>query len=632
MTGEAPGSSSSNQLDQRLAELASVLEPERPDLAARIGAARVRVARPATVVCVVGEFKQGKSSLVNSLIGVDICPVDDDIATAALTLVRHGEQPSAVVRYAGDTEPRAEPIDVDNVARFVTEHNVKVGGDEAGDAHTSDRLVERVDVSVPSPLLADGLVLVDSPGMGGLGAGHAAATLSFLPFADGLIFVSDATSELTATELDFLTTALERCPNVVLAATKTDLASSWRRVMELNRTHLDVRELALPIVPVSSALRAAAFAARDRALNERSGVPELLATLDTSIIGPARTGAVGRAVDEATSIIDATVAMLDAERSALDDPSAADRLSRQAQGASARLDELRAGSARWQTVLGDRITDLSTEVTHRLRGSIRATTRSIEDEIESITTAEQWDDLARTLQTDVAAAVAQAFTSVERGRVDLRAELASLLAADDVVGPTSSSALDVLDTAAMWRSRGLDPKESTGGRAFKTGMTGLRGAQGGVLMFGISSQFLPQAAAVFIASNPVLLGAGALFGGFQLLEDRKRKLQMRRQAARTQLRTFTDDVQFEVTNELTTLLRSVQRGLRDEFVDLIGELQASWTAAATQASDAVAKGDAETTRRRQELGAALERLAALRNAISGAPVADQPTRPHERSR
>jgi F0F1-type ATP synthase membrane subunit b/b' len=304
-------------------------------------------------------------------------------------------------------------------------------------------------------------------------------------------------------------------------------------------------------------------------------------------------------------MIRATASMLQAEAEALDDPDAAERLRQQAAEANQRLESLRSGSARWQTVLGDRVTDLSTEVTHRMRGSLRETSRGIEEQIEQLKTPEEWDGLARTLQAEVGEAVAQAFTTVELARGEIRAELAELLAADDVVGPTRTRELQILDTTQMWRSRDLDPSESSGGKAFRTGMTGLRGAQGGVLMLGVSGQFLPAAASVFIASNPVLLGAGALFGGFQLVEDRKRKLQARRQAARTQLRQFTDDVQFEVGNELTGLIRSVQRDLRDEFVELIGELQQSWTAAAKQAQEAASHGER----------AAAERLTAVRSLL-----------------
>ena len=66
---------------------------------------------------------------------------------------------------------------------------------------------------MPSAILKQGLVLVDTPGMGGLGAGHAAATLAFLPFADGVILVSDASAELSAPEVDFLRRAVRAVPD-----------------------------------------------------------------------------------------------------------------------------------------------------------------------------------------------------------------------------------------------------------------------------------------------------------------------------------------------------------------------------------------------------------------------------------
>ena len=84
-------------------ELVKVLNTlDRKDLVDRATAAAARLDRPGTVVCVVGEFKQGKSSLVNALLGQAVCPVDDDLATSAITLVRFADEPGAVVRMRGD--------------------------------------------------------------------------------------------------------------------------------------------------------------------------------------------------------------------------------------------------------------------------------------------------------------------------------------------------------------------------------------------------------------------------------------------------------------------------------------------------------------------------------------------------
>ena len=49
---------------------------------------------------VVGEFKQGKSQLINALVNAPVCPVDDDVATAVPTEVSYGPAPAAYVLLA----------------------------------------------------------------------------------------------------------------------------------------------------------------------------------------------------------------------------------------------------------------------------------------------------------------------------------------------------------------------------------------------------------------------------------------------------------------------------------------------------------------------------------------------------
>jgi len=79
------------------------------------------------------------------------------------------------------------------------------------------------------------MVLVDTPGVGGLGSSHGAATMGALPKADAVLLVSDAAQEYTAPELDFLAAARQLCPNVACVITKTDLyrtgagSSTWTR-------------------------------------------------------------------------------------------------------------------------------------------------------------------------------------------------------------------------------------------------------------------------------------------------------------------------------------------------------------------------------------------------------------------
>src|SRR5690606_40618541 len=62
--------------------------------------------------------------------------------------------------------------------------------------------------------ISGGLVLVDTPGVGGLGSAHGAATMAAVAGADAVVFVSDAAQEYTRPELDFLASAMQMCPNV----------------------------------------------------------------------------------------------------------------------------------------------------------------------------------------------------------------------------------------------------------------------------------------------------------------------------------------------------------------------------------------------------------------------------------
>ena len=108
-------------------------------------------------MCVVGEFKQGKSSLVNALLGSSVCPVDDDLATSAITLVRYGEQVSVVVRRRDGDQAVSEPISADDDPR--------VGHREPATPTTSSGSSGST-IGMPSPVLKQGLVIVDTPGHG----------------------------------------------------------------------------------------------------------------------------------------------------------------------------------------------------------------------------------------------------------------------------------------------------------------------------------------------------------------------------------------------------------------------------------------------------------------------------------
>src|SRR4051795_13479579 len=143
----------------------------RDDMVERLRSTRQILADSAVTVHVVGEFKQGKSSLINALLTAPICPVDDDIATSVPTEVRYASQVAASASL--DAAPGSggpgwtEPISPSEIASYVS---------EAGNPGNTRRL-RAVTVGIDRPLLSSGLVLIDTPGVGGLGSVHNATTI-----------------------------------------------------------------------------------------------------------------------------------------------------------------------------------------------------------------------------------------------------------------------------------------------------------------------------------------------------------------------------------------------------------------------------------------------------------------------
>ena len=602
--------------DALILEVAKVLQRlGRADLAQRASIAAARLKRPSTVVCVVGEFKQGKSTLINALLGQQVCPVDDDLATSAITLVRYGEQAGAIVRRKAESGNPGDPPITENIAISDVHQWVSEIGNPG-----NHKQVERVEIVVPSPLLKQGLVMVDTPGMGGLGAGHAAATMSFLPFADGLLFASDASAELSAPEVEFLRRASELCPTVLFVQTKIDLYPHWQRIMDLNKGHFERAGVSPPMVAVSSALRQEALARKDRSLNEMSRVPEVVQHLADDVVGPAKATAAQRSIADTRSIIGQVTAGLRAEREILADPAKAAEAVQALEQAKARLDYLRGPGAKWNVLVGDRVSDLSNNVNYRFRAATRNISKLMDERIEALTKGSEWDDLARYIQTVVADEVTQAFIDLEQGRNDIRAEVVELLREEHLDLAERSPIGTGFDVTDMWQGKALEQDASSGKKAFTTTITTIRGAQGGIYMFGMLGTFLPTAAGVLIASNPVLLGIGAVFGGMGLADDRKRKIAARRQAARSQVRQFLDDVQFEMGNQIGNLIREIQRDLRDEFTDRISELVRTYTDTAQRAQADAQKTGKERQERGAELDASLASLAAFETALGKVPL------------
>src|ERR1700759_3066843 len=310
---------------------------ERPDLAARARQALRRLQNPRVRVLVVGEFKQGKSMLVNALLNAPICPIDDDISTSVPTVVRHGETPSVTLvraaRISGEDDEREErtQVPVEKLADYVSEAGNP--GNHAG--------LKYAEVGVPRQILADGLEMVDTPGVGGLGSVHGSATMAMLPSADAILLVSDAAAEYSRPELEFLRQAGRICPNVACVVTKIDLYPQWQRITELDKGHLASVEIDAELLPTSSVLRLHAVQDEDRQPNLDSWFPALVSFLRDRVVGQSGRVAHRSAGHDVVTIAGQLAAGMRAELSATEDPGEASRLMAELERAKTRAAGLR---------------------------------------------------------------------------------------------------------------------------------------------------------------------------------------------------------------------------------------------------------------------------------------------------
>lgn len=173
------------------------------DIAQRLEKALSEMRAETYRIAVVGEFKTGKSTLINRVFLKDDLLFTDILeATAVPTEIRYGREPVLeVVPYVqGDGGEEGEPVRIPNPSReAIRAHTAAATPDgRAGLA----ALTARVRLYWPSENLT-GLTLFDTPGINSVNAAVVATTYRIIPEADVVLFVTTA-RQLSSTEMDFL--------------------------------------------------------------------------------------------------------------------------------------------------------------------------------------------------------------------------------------------------------------------------------------------------------------------------------------------------------------------------------------------------------------------------------------------
>ncbi|HEY0807998.1 MAG TPA: dynamin family protein [Pseudonocardiaceae bacterium] len=573
----------------------------RPDLAHRLQRRRARLLDPGLRVLVVGLLNQGKSQLVNALVNAPVCAVGDDLTTTAPTVVQHADSPAAALvtdSGAGNRHPAiagpAERVSVpiDEVTRQVSRR---------AEPRVAGRVV-RAEIGIPRKLLADGLVLIDTPAIGGMDTGAPSRTLADADQADAVVFASAATAELSTAELELLTQLATACPNIIVALTKIDLVPRWRQVAERNLARLAGMRLGTTLIPISATLRLAAAKQGDTAINAESGFPELINCLQRQVtaksveIAPRTVGVVCGAAIEELAIGLRTTAAFPATRT----PDAETQLAL----AGRAMEELRRHTSRCQTLLADQMTDLVSDVEHDLRERTRRVLREVDRVFDDADPRAVWDTFEEWLRdTLTEAAEANLGWLVQRCQWVADRVIASF---PNEAGDAPADAL--LDEMADPRDHVADldvPRLDPFGAGQKI-FTGLRGSYGGVLMFGLITSL-----AGLPLINPISLGAGAAFGGKSIKDESEARLKRRQGAAKATVQRHVDDFFLACGKESKDLSRQVQRILRDHITERAEELAERIAEGSRQARLTAQAATVEREQHRQRMAQQLQHLVDL---------------------
>ncbi len=568
----------------------------REDLEAAIGQASQRLAQSGCHLVVVGEFKQGKSTLVNALLNTDLCPVDDDVATSIPTFLSFGDPASAHAFRQGQ-EP--EPLDTEKLRDRITETGAE---DERADA---------VGIKLPRQLLSEGLVVVDTPGVGGLDSAHGARTLGALVRADAVLFVSDASQELTSTEAEFLKKAFKACPTFAVAITKTDFYPEWRRVSGLTQGHLDDLGVPVDVFAVSSPLRVEALQKESQETNIESGFVPLFNWARQAAVD-SEESRLRTALSGAIDAVSQMALTFQAEQDVLTRPETAEARVKALEEARARVETVRSSGGRWQRTLSDGISDLNSEVSQGSRAALRLVIEEGAALIDENDPISIWDEFESTIQKRVRDIMVDNTTLLHQRTEELAQRIQSLFAEDehgiDLLG---SLELDAFD-AELIEAQG--PDGSVAGSA----LTALRSSYSGIMMFNMMGGMIGLSAIA-----PISIGLGVILGIKALKTEKVRRLAAARQSAKQSLRKFVDEASTRVTTENQDTVKTVQRTLRDTYTERLQILQRTTTESLAAAQKGATTGKAEAAARVKNIAAELDRLEKLGTHIKGL-IADGP--------
>jgi GTPase SAR1 family protein len=518
----------------------------RADLALQTSSIERRVGDDVTRVLVAGDFKQGKSSLVNAIAGGEPCSTAIAVPTAVQTVCHFASRNEAYVVERGEGEYRR---------RRVTDLEAQA----AQEGSWPEALT--VELGLPSSTLESGFEFIDCPPASSRQASRT-ATIDAARSADVTLMISDTTQSLTAPELTLLTELCEVAPTI-LVATKCDLVPRWRDVVAENVRTVERQPLPSRVVGVAAPLHRVESGARAPD-STASGIDDLLEAVVEAAEAGKREALDGACAFLVTALSEARDAQA-RDLAVFGDRDGLRARVREAEADLERCESLRRPSAAWQRMLDARMAEISAGLfevgSRRLGAVVHAAKRTV----GHIDPGKDWETFEPWLRDAAGDVVTTVITEAELRVAVLAQDVAEAFAhpGAGALGAFSRST-SATDTVPVT----LDPT-STGRvtRFVREGFATLGSTSGGVLAFATLGGVV---SAAILAPLAAVIGAG--LGGTAVLSDRRSERVAVRQRAEEAIDRYGSAVADDLTDVLTAGLAEFKVQTTDEYISRADEL------------------------------------------------------------
>ncbi len=291
---------------ESLAKLEDIAASERVKIAARLISEKLNADVFSLVV--VGQFKRGKTTFINALLGENLLPTAIIPLTSIITILRYGDKLRIIAFFENGTEKEIAQCDL---PLYITEKfNPK-----------NEKGVSRVEIVYPSKYLKNGVQIIDTPGIGSVFEHNTKITYEYLPQADACIFLVAVDPPLTQVELNFLRDLKNLVPRTFFVQSKIDTVSIADREESLSFSRNIIEKEAdcsnIVIFPLSGKEALEGKLENDYQKVERSGLSNFERSLEKFLIDEKGEVLLKSAAEKATGLINEEMLLAELEEKSM---------------------------------------------------------------------------------------------------------------------------------------------------------------------------------------------------------------------------------------------------------------------------------------------------------------------------